>query len=467
VGRIKRFFAGQFKDEIEAVAGELVESRLRGLDDDEALWELLSGSAAPRDMAPETRAKVDEEVWRAYRGHPYAKRHVRALTGRLVGKGLAIEADDKKYVQPVIDRFVAANDFPLKLRTGSNRLILSGELFWPLFVSKADGACSLREYDPKEITDVVTDPDDYCKIEGYVRQPTRRVFNRKTFTYDNVPQPKEFIEPIQFLGGGTLREMFFVKALSVETNPRGESDLQVYVYFLKQLKLLLKYRVELNKARVAYAWMCTLKGGTADDVIKKRREFKLRGAPPPNQVYVKTDAEEMDAVAPKVGGGDAKHDIRALALMAVAGSGVPEHILTGDAANANFASTISAQEDWKTNVEDYQEFWEITLKKLVARIIHWGKRYGPIPASASEEVDITLPPPPGKYMKEVAETAAIYDDHEWASKDTCRAMVGLDPGREAKKLEEEGGAEMDRAGGGEYPDDELLGDDDEDGVPGD
>lgn len=452
MGRIKRFIANQFKDEIGAAADEIVEARLKGLDVDEMQWEALTGGDALRDLDPDVRRKVDEEVWRAYKWHPYARRHVKALTGRLVGKGLAVEAADQKYVQPFLDEFRAANDFSLRLREGSNRLILSGELFWPLFVSKSDGSSRLREYDPREIDDIVTDPDDYLKIEGYVRQYTRRLFDRATLTYRSEAQKKEFLEPIQYLGPetGTIREIIFVKALSVATNPRGESDVQSYVYFLRQHKLLLKYRLELNKARAAYAWMCTLKGGHAENVIKKRKEFKLRGAPPPGQVYVKTDAEDMEAIAPKVGGADASKDIRALALMAVAGSGVPEHILTGDASNANYASTVSAQEDWKVTVEEYQELWEVVLKRVFGRVIAWGKRYGPIPNSADDEVDITFPPPPSKYMKEAAETAAIYDDHDFASKDTCRAIVGLDPGREKKKIEEEGEGEFERAGGGEY-----------------
>jgi len=461
VGRIKNFIANQFKGEIAAAAEEIVEARLKGLDVDEMQWEMLTGGAAPRDLDPDVRRKVDEEVWRAYKWHPYAKRHVKAYTSRLVGKGLAVEAEDEKHVQPFLDEFVATNMFSFRLREGSNRLIIGGELFWPLFISKTDGTSRLREYDPREIVDVVTDPDDYCKVDGYVRQYTRRLFDRTTFSYREEPQQKEFIEPIQYVGHNTLREIFFVKTLSVATNPRGESDLQSYVYFLRQLKLLLKYRVELNKARAAYAWICTLKGGNKEDVIKKRKEFKLRGAPPPSQVYVKTDAEDLDATAPKVGGGDASKDVRALALMAVAGSGVPEHILTGDASNANFASTESAKEDWKVTVEEYQEFWEAVLKSLFGRVIYWGKRYGPLPNSASDEVDVTFPPPPSKYMKEAAETAGLYDDHGFASKDTCRAIVGLDPGREKKKIEEENEGEFEKAGGSEPEPEDLYGPDED------
>ncbi|MEE9457949.1 MAG: hypothetical protein V3W11_12460 [bacterium] len=451
MGRIKRFIANQFGDEIKAAANELFEARLKGLDVDEAYWEELGG-AALRDLDPDTRRKVDEEVWRAYKWHPFARRHVKALTGRLVGKGLAIEAADQKYVQPFLDEFTATNHFGLRLREGSNRLILSGELFWPLFISKSDGSSRLREYDPREIVDVVTDSDDYLKIMGYVRQCTRRTFDQASFTYHSDPQKKEFLEPIQYLGPntGTIREIIFVKALSVATNPRGESDLQSYVFFLRQHKLLLKYRVELNKARLAYAWMCTLKGGRAEDVIKKRKEFKLRGAPPPGQVYVKTDAEDMEALAPKVGGGDASKDIRGLALMAVSASGVPEHILIGDASNANYSSTESAKEDWKNTIEEYQEFWEVVLKRVFGRVIAWGKRYGPIPNSADDGVDITFPTPPGKHMKEAAETVAVYRDHDLASRDTCRGLVGLDPGREKQKLEEEDEEENSRAGGGDY-----------------
>lgn len=450
MGRIKRFIANQFEGEIKAAADEIVEARLKGLDVDEMQWEALTGGDPLRELDPDVRRKVDAEVARAYKWHPYARRHVNAFTGRLVGKGLAVEAVDQKYVQPFLDEFVVANDFRLRVREGSNRLILSGELFWPLFISKADGTSRLREYDPLEIVKVVTDPDDYSKIEGYVRQYTPRIFDRKNFTYRSKPPEKEFLEPIQYIGNNTLREIIFVKTLSVATNPRGESALQSYIYFLRQHKLLLKYRVELNKARAAYAWICTLVGGRTEDVIKKRKEFKLRGAPPPSQVYVKTDAETMDATAPKVGGGDASKDVRAVALMAVAGSGVPEHILTGDASNANYASTVSAQEDWKVTVEEYQEFWEAILKRVFGRVITWGKRYGPIPNSADDTVDITFPPPPSKYMKEAAETAGIYDDHGFASKDTCRGIIGLDPGREKQKLEEEHEEEATDAGGGDY-----------------
>jgi hypothetical protein len=149
----------------------------------------------------------------------------------------------------------------------------------------------------------------------------------------------------------------------------------------------------------------------------------------------------------KVNAQDAAEDLRAVKLMSVAGSGQPEFMLTGDASNANFASTQETTLAFLKCLEDYQDLFEYFLSALFNKVFFYSQKYGEAPDTFTDPngeeipmnslVSVTFPETKPKDIEKLGRYLQTLQLMGIASDETLASMAGIDWQSEKIKLEKE------------------------------
>jgi hypothetical protein len=439
-----------FRPVVDKLVNERLEELAEGLfTEEDRGWTALGDD--DQGLTADQRKTVREQAWRAYRLNPLAKRQVKTMVSFLVGRGLRIIAandDDQK----VVDDFRKRERFDLKLRELLGRLYIEGETFPVLFASQSDGTCKLREFKPAEIVDIVMDKDDYEKVIGYHRVWTYRTRDFET-GYETTGQDDKWLKSEEELTGDdgttqvTTRRIMHWKLNVVGGMLRGESDLQSHLYHLSQYSRLLKSRTVLNYARANFAWDLKLIGATSKQIEAKRTDMRTKGAPSVGSVFIHNEREELSPKGLNISAGDASDDIRALRLMCVAGSGLPEFMVTGDASNANYSSTAIALQAFKKTIEEGQDLLEDWLQELFGAVLGYAHSVGKTGGEKGEGVKVEFPVISIEDLESLAKALSVAQTSGWASRETCAARMGFDYQVEEEKIQKEEAAGIKAAGG--------------------
>ena len=147
---------------------------------------------------------------------------------------------------------------------------------------------------------------------------------------------------------------------------RGRSILAPLMKRLKQYEDWLTYRILLNLARTAVVLIKKVTGSPGQvaavrDAQEKTREDgrndqKTKALKPMTTVHAGPGIE-YEFKSPNINAPDAKDDGRAILLTIAAATGLAEYMVTGDASNANFASTMVAESPAVREFEDWQDFF--------------------------------------------------------------------------------------------------------------
>jgi len=330
---------------------------------------------ALRDVAAYEREEVSVNVWSIYRNNPMAAAYVNNMLYFMARPGLKIYHDDPQADEEV-QAFIEGDSYYDTVKEFIIRGFLDGEIFPVGFANTLTGDMRVREVDPLEVKEVITNADDYREIEALYREYTRREYSYATKSWQT-RNMKEFIHRDEYVEGEayTMRTFFAWKRPTLSSATRGLSYLAPCLWDLTQYKEMKRNRVNLNRARTAYVWDVAIEG-TPEEVEKYRAQVANEGAPSPGSIRVHNDKTKWEAKSPNIGAGDAKDDVRELGNQVGAALSMPEFMIRGDASNANYASTdvvyqafkivVEAQEGWHTdnNVELFRWF---LARKLEAR----------------------------------------------------------------------------------------------------
>lgn len=390
--------------------------------------------------------EIREEAWKAFLTNPLAKRQVRNITSYLVGRGLKLTSPSED-AQEIIDNFIDDPDnyWELFIREESNRLQIDGEMVVLLYVNTGDGTVKIRDIEPNEIVEVILSPEDYRKILALKRVYTKKVYSDDFKTYHTV-QIEDYIQPGEPdpNNSNIIRDFLFVKMPTVATQFRGVPELASHLYWLKQYRQLLDARINLNKMRASYIWDVSV-DGTDTDVSNVR---KANSKPPrPGTVKFHNAKVTWEPKSLNINAQDSESDIRAVKLMTVAGSGQPEYMVSGDASNANFASTQETTFSFLKCLEDYQDLFEYFIGSLLSKVCAYAQKYGAAPAqflnADGEEikgnnlVNIIFPETKPKDIEKLGRYLQTLQLMQIASNETLAGMAGIDWETEKPKLESE------------------------------
>jgi len=415
------------------------------IDDEDSLYTKL-GSEGGKNLDVDYLKEIREEAWKAFLQNPLAKRQVRNVTSYLVGRGLKVTSPSEE-AQYIIDEFIhdPKNYWELFIREESNRLQIDGEIVVLLYVNTGNGTVRVRDIEPNEITEVILSADDYREVLALKRVYTRKIYS-DDFKIYRTEQIEDYIKPGESdpHNNNVIRDFIFIKMPTVATQFRGVPELASHLYWLKQYRQLLDARINLNKMRASFIWDVSVEG--TDEEVRAVRAANSK-APKSGTVKFHNHKVTWEPKNLNVNAQDSEADIRAVKLMAVAGSGQPEYMLTGDASNANFASTQETTFSFLKCLEDYQDLFEYFFGALFNKVFYYAQKYGMAPEifmdangkeiNGDDLINIVFPDTKpkdiekfGKYLQTLQLIGIVSDE-------TLAGMAGIDWQTEKIKLEKE------------------------------
>lgn len=264
-------------------------------------------------------------------------------------------------------------------RRMSNRLLIDGEIFFGVF---KDG--TIRNFDPLQISDIVTDPDDEDTVVAYKREITSRAgLPKKTLYYkpwdypEDTPPPKGLGE-IQPYQSGTAPTIDNIKweddsvmyHLAFDAfEKRGTTLISACSDWTREHRNFMTARVALTQALSRFAWDLTVKGGqrAVNDLRSKMEstyaQTGLQGgvehqpSNAPGGSWIANEGVAMKATPRTTGASDASSDANNLKLMVSAGTGIMLHYF-GDPSTGNLATATAMELPMLKMFQSYQQTWK-------------------------------------------------------------------------------------------------------------
>lgn len=320
-----------------------------------------------RDFTKMSHDEIIEIVWTLYQSNPIAKRYLQIKRDHIIGRGVAISADDKK-LAAVIDGFFEHNSLHTRLPKLTLQLFLWGEQCYTAYTRKADGQVTLGYIDPGEIEAVITHPNNameayavVCKLR--TTDPDKRVYRiaRRDKGYTDgdrvysanypdklVGASQARLEPweLKLLAANGLKQYtgtcFYFTVNNVSNQPRGFSDLLQIADWLDSHDETLFALADREQFAGYFSWDVKLTGATEEQV--KARAKAIRNSPPKRgSVNVHNDAEEWMLNYPDLKTSASIASAEAIETHALGGVGLPRHWYAhGDGTNR---ATAMAQGD--------------------------------------------------------------------------------------------------------------------------
>lgn len=378
-------------------------------------------------------------VFEKYHSDLYCRAIVRTMCKFVLGKGPIVKAkDERPEVQATWDNFRKDNKWSLREKEMVRRVFRDGEVFMRKFTNdtgdmrvrflRADNIrnpISVRDMMQGENVSygVGTDPQDienvqnyyHCKIDGTL--------------IERIPAP----------------EIIHIKILSDSDMKRGIS------FLLTSLPMLAKYlswlddRIALNKVRSAIALIKQVEGtaNTIDNIRDLRKSQTRSGSSNKQQmperatVITANKGISYSMLSPNINASDVKDDGRSMLLAVAAGCGFPEMFLTADYANANYSSTLVAQNPFVREIEDWQDFFEFYYTDLFSDVVKSKIKSGELPENCNTNCNIEWPPLILADIEKNNKSREIQHRNKIISKMTWQLKEGLDPEIEEANMMQE------------------------------
>ena len=295
-----------------------------------------------------------------------------------IGTGFQVRArDENQQVQEYLDQFMAASKFDGRDQDIVLKALRSGECFIRFFTRNQGRPARLpvmRVYNYWEIKSIRSDPKDREAVTAYVRY----------FRNDGGQEETEDI---------AASEMIHVK-VAEKDQERGTPPFDVIAQACQWYRNWLHNRVVFNRLKTSYYLEEIVKGGSPAQVSaldashpdqdrKGQRGGLIKRMPKPGSKLVHNDAVEYKWLSPDVKADDAKEDGRAIRLAVCAGAQVPEFVL-GDASNANYNSTMVAQNPFIRKVEFFRDHFTCAFESIFAWVIKYGIDEKHIPGKSTK-----------------------------------------------------------------------------------
>lgn len=295
----------------------------------------------------------------------------------IIGKGFHVTAqDESEEVKKYLQEFIDANGMDGRDQDVIEKALVAGELFIRIF-NKANGKTAripaIRLLNYWEISKIETAPDDREVVKEFVR-PYKDGEGRRN--EERIPAD----------------EIIHIK-FGHKDDTRGLPPFMRIAQSCQHYSDWLFNRIVLNRLKTSY-YLEEIVDGTPSAVssqdsntpsaLKTTQSGRvIKRVPRAGSKITHNKSIEYKWLSPDVKSDDAKEDGRAIRLAICAGAQIPEFIL-GDGSQANYASTLVAQNPFVRKVEWFQDFFQTYFEELFGRILARAVKYGFLPATSTE-----------------------------------------------------------------------------------
>lgn len=360
---------------------------------DDGHWEPTAGSVS-RPIDPRTKADLRTRVRQLVLENPHARNVLRLLEAYVVGPDCQVTAlpslapGDRtitRNADRLWRRFLDGNASHFSYREFARRTWRDGECFVKLF-SGAEWPPAVRFLDPETIAATPDHPD----TEGIVVDP------------DDVETPLAYllVDPTSGVLVETIpaAEVLHTKINADSNELRGTSLFASLVGPLARYEHWLETELVARKLQASVVlWRKVSDGPVASFGSSPDNDLGLEPAAQerflPGSILTTSSSTDLQFLQPPSTIRDAAPLGRMILLSAAAGAGMPEYMLTGDASNANYASTMVSEGPAVKLFHSEQRFFAGELSRLWRRVMSEAIAQGRLPAEFLEttEPDWTFP----------------------------------------------------------------------------
>jgi hypothetical protein len=275
---------------------------------------------------------------------PLAKQAIRLWVDYTFGTGMEWSCESER-VTAVLDSFYNSplNSkvlSPRGQRRCTKKLLIDGELFYAIFLSRAGS--TIRLIDPLEITEIITDTDDSDNEMYYKREWTDNQGKQHTnyyASYTNIKNAPAKTSTGDTISGGEKGVVVYRFPLD-NTSQRGLPLLLPALDWIKQYRRFLASRVAIMLALTRFAWKNKVKGGSAA-VASVKAVLDNQQVPAGSMIF-ENEANNMQPIKTDTGSANAYQDGRMLKLQVAAATGIPEQYF-GDISIGNLATAKTVE----------------------------------------------------------------------------------------------------------------------------
>lgn len=355
--------------------------------EDPGRWLLLG--AGEHGLDEPQRRDARAEARRLSLHNPHARNILRLLEAYVTGPGLSLAHRTRRPgttgdLTAAADRlwaeFVEHNAAHYSSREHARRAWRDGEAFvrkfpsptWPPAVRFIDPEAIGPTADAPDSQGILTDPDDVESPRAYLRidPATGRLLER--IDAADVLHTRIGVDSNQKRGVTVFLPILHVLDYF---NKWVETELLAR----KLQSSIVLWRKVQGSPQQATAFADGLAAGT--DAAGRRETVR------PGTILTTNHGTEIQFLQPNTNFGDAVPLGRVLLLCTAAGAGLPEFMLTSDASNANFASTMVAEGPAVKLFQSEQQFFASEFRRLWRWVLAEAVAHGRAPTDFFEEVE--------------------------------------------------------------------------------
>jgi hypothetical protein len=355
-------------------------------------WQRLSGFG-DREFSEAGLRKIRRLARLNFLKNPLIRHAVLIQCYYVWGQGVTVSASDDA-VNRLIQKFL---EDPKNITTFSGHqarlnleqdLQTEGELFGAMFTNQSSGRVIVRRFVPDEITEIITNPNDYQEPWFYKRIWTRREFSFESglqsvddnVTYhpdwrllynagedediptrDNCPT----INDKEVLWDAPI---YHIKVGGFGDQKRGCPEVYSALDWAKAVKDDLEDYATIRRAHSRFAWKQTVKGGRAavsnakaklGTTMNANGTGQIETNPPPVSGSIFVQSEGAGDLTPMKTAGmmPSPEEGRRLWLMISAGLGIPETMMSGNADVGSYATAKTLDRPTELQMENRRQLW--------------------------------------------------------------------------------------------------------------
>lgn len=332
-------------------------------------WQLVGDGRGGSNWGERTDERRDAR--RAVQENPHARNVLRLLEAYVVGEGFRLtfaNANDEagEARRDLCDRlwqaFLTENETHFSYTEAARRVWRDGECFLRIY-PQASWPPEVRFVDPEWISGPLGEPDsDGIETEpGDVEQPR--------FYLKVDPRTGNLLERIP------AEEMLHIKYGVDSNEKRGRSFFQSILKPLETFQQWQETELRARKLQSSIVLWRRVQGGpsqalavaegAAESGVGNGRQERIR----PGTILTTSTGTDIKYLQPDTNFGDAVPLGRMILLGIAAGAGIPEFMLTSNAANGNYASTMVAEGPAVKLFQSEQAFFARAFARLWRRLM--------------------------------------------------------------------------------------------------
>ena len=306
-------------------------------------------------MNIENRANIIDRMRELYFTNPLAKNHARFYASKVFGQNFKINSPHIEISSSLNKAFKSIKN----IKALAEWLIVDGDIFLYIKKNMDNGDIKTKYIKSEEIIDIIYDNNDdpLYYIKEYYDQTTNSII-------------KETIE---------ASEIVHISINKTPYSKFGLSDLYASYSWIKTHENVVMAAAKKVELENAFAWHISMNNATKEDIEDRVNIYNTKGFKDSLKegggIIISNSKEEWKTLSRNNSSNVDDTALRETKLMAIAGSALPEFIITGDAKNANLSSAQAQDMPFAIIVRNYQDTWRNALLEYFKKVLEIEKKY--------------------------------------------------------------------------------------------